>query len=74
MHSIFMKRNMTMDKKNYNCNHYKSCGGIYGLGFLGAAIYYISVAGSFWAGVLGVLKALVWPALLVYELFKFLGI
>jgi len=50
------------------------CGGaVYGLGFLGAAIYYISTATGFWMGVLGVLKALVWPAFVVYELLKFLG-
>jgi hypothetical protein len=36
-----------------------SCGAIYGLGFIGAAIYYISQATSFWMGVLGFLKAIV---------------
>jgi len=52
-----------------------ACGGaFYGLGFIGAAIYYISTSVGFWAGVLGVLKALVWPVFLVYELFKFLGL
>lgn len=50
-----------------------SGGGIYGLGFLGAAIYYISNATSFWMGVLGILKALVWPAFLVYELLRYLA-
>ena len=40
---------------------------------LGAAIYYISTATSFWQGVLGVLKALVWPAFLVYHVLKYLG-
>ncbi|MEK6927068.1 MAG: hypothetical protein AABX11_01410 [Nanoarchaeota archaeon] len=45
----------------------------YGLGFLGAAIYYISTATGFWAGVLGILKALVWPAFLVFEALKFLA-
>jgi len=48
-------------------------GGFYGLGFIGAAIYYISIANGFWVGVLGVLKALVWPAFLVFELLKFVG-
>ena len=43
---------------------------IYGLGFIGAAIYYISTATSFGLGVLGFLKALVWPAFLVYEALK----
>ena len=67
------------DMKNNNCEckhkhwHGSGCGGIYGLGFLGAAIYYISTATGFWMGVLGVLKALVWPAFLVFELLKFLG-
>lgn len=45
---------------------------IYGIGFIGAVIYYISSASDFWMGVLGVLKALVWPGFLVYELLKFL--
>ncbi|HJX06211.1 MAG TPA: hypothetical protein VJ461_05860 [Candidatus Nanoarchaeia archaeon] len=46
------------------------CGGgaVYGLGFIGAAIYYISTATGFWMGVLGFLKAIVWPAFLVYQL------
>lgn len=47
-------------------------GAIYGLGVIGAAIYYISTATTFWIGVLGILKAIVWPAFLVYELLKYL--
>lgn len=47
-------------------------GAVYGLGFIGAAVYYISLATSFWMGVLGFLKALIWPALLVYELLKYI--
>ena len=46
---------------------------VYGLGFIGAAIYYISVATGFWVGVLGFLKAIVWPVFLVYDALKFLG-
>ncbi|MCK5027598.1 MAG: hypothetical protein KAS07_04210 [Candidatus Pacebacteria bacterium] len=49
-------------------------GAIYGLGFVGAAVYYISTAVGFWAGVVGLLKAVLWPAFLVYELLKFLGV
>jgi hypothetical protein len=51
-----------------------SGGSIYGLGFIGAAVYYISTAAGFWMGVLGFLKAIVWPAFLVYEAFKHFGI
>ena len=54
-----------------NMNH--GGGAVYGLGFLGALVYYISTAIGFWGGVLGFLKAIVWPAFLVYELLKYLG-
>ena len=47
-------------------------GSVYGLAFIGAVIYYLQNAHSFWIGVLGVLKALVWPAMLVYKLLEFL--
>ncbi|MFH1171860.1 MAG: hypothetical protein V1778_04985 [bacterium] len=42
-------------------------GAVYGLGLIGAAVYYIGHASSLGMGVLGFLKALVWPALLVYH-------
>jgi hypothetical protein len=44
-----------------------SSGAVYGLGFVGAAVYFIGHATSFWVGVLGVLKAIVWPAFVVYK-------
>ena len=47
---------------------------VYGLGMIGAAVFFISKAATFWVGVLGVLKALVWPAFLVYEAFKHLSV
>jgi hypothetical protein len=50
-----------------------SSNAVYGLGLIGAAIYFISTATSFWIGVLGFLKAIVWPVFLVYEAFKHLG-
>jgi hypothetical protein len=46
---------------------------VYGLGLIGALVYYIQQADGFWSGVLGILKALVWPAFLVYHLLKFVG-
>ena len=48
-------------------------GSIYAFGLIGAVIYYISTATDFWMGLLGFLKALVWPAFLVYELLSSLG-
>ena len=61
----------TMKEK---CNHHERGGSaFYGLGFIGAAIWFISQATGFWMGVLGFLKACVWPAFLVYEAFKHLA-
>ncbi len=73
-----MKKKTTKksSKKDMCCNmNFSSCkeGGTYCVGFIGALIYYISTATGFWVGVLGVLKAIVWPAFLVFELLKFLG-
>lgn len=47
-------------------------GAVYGLGLIGAIIYYVQTATSFTDGLIGILKALVWPAFLVYELFNLL--
>jgi hypothetical protein len=46
---------------------------VYGLGLIGSAVYLIAHATSFWTGVLGFLKAIVWPAILAYEAFKHLA-
>ena len=45
---------------------------VYGLGLIGAWVYYLSHAGTFWLGVLGFFKGIVWPAMLIYELVKYL--
>jgi hypothetical protein len=45
---------------------------IYGLAVIGAAVYFIQHAVGLWAGVLGILKAFVWPAILMYHLMAYL--
>lgn len=62
-----------MAKKEYVRCKSKCGGAVYGLGFIGSLIYFLSTATGFWVGVLGILKALVWPAYIVYGLLKFLG-
>jgi len=47
-------------------------GGLYGLCMIGAAVYYIRHAATFGAGVLGIIKAIFWPAVLMYTLFEYL--
>ena len=44
------------------------CGGFYFLGMIGSAVYYIQQSSTFGQGVVGILKAIVWPAFLVYKL------
>lgn len=46
-------------------------GGIYGLAFVGAFVYYVQRADTLWVGIVGFLKALVWPAFLIYKLLEF---
>ena len=49
-------------------------GGVYCVGAIGAVIYFISNATGFWNGVLGVLKAMVWPAFVVHGLLGLFGL
>jgi hypothetical protein len=59
-------------RKDVQCG--ASGGAVYGLGLIGAAVYFISQATTLWLGILGFLKAIVWPAFLVYEACKSLGV
>ena len=69
-----------MSEEN-NCNtkasegrktiHHNVGNAVYGLGFIGAAIYFIQHATTFWYGVLGFLKAIIWPVFVVYKLLEF---
>lgn len=61
--------NINKMKNEMQCG--ASGGAFYGIGLIGAAVYFISNAVGFWMGVLGFLKALVWPAFFVYEAFKY---
>jgi hypothetical protein len=46
---------------------------VYGMGFIGAVVYYIAHATSFWTGLLGVIKAIFWPAFLIWGAFREFG-
>lgn len=53
--------------KKYHGGGAAGGGAVYGMGFIGAIIYFIQHADTFWIGVLGILKAIVWPAILIYK-------
>jgi len=46
---------------------------VYGMGLIGAWFYYLTHAATFWMGIVGILKGIFWPAFLVYEALKYLG-
>jgi len=61
-------------KKSRGMNYNGISGGIYGMAFLGALIYYLQHATSFWSVVLGIFKAIFWPAVLMYKVLELLKI
>ena len=76
-----MKVSMAKDKeenkeerKRWRRMHNGGAGAVYGLGFLGAVVYFLQYATTFWMIVLGILKAIIWPALVVYKLLELLKI
>jgi len=48
-------------------------GAAYFMAFIGAAVYYIQGTTTAGAGFLGFLKAIVWPAMLIFDLLKYLN-
>jgi hypothetical protein len=65
---------ITKDHHNWRHSHHgHGSDGLYGLAFIGAAVYYIHHAATFGAGVIGFLKALVWPAFLIYKVMEYLN-
>jgi hypothetical protein len=66
--------NMDCREKKGIRKHTSSGGAVWFLGFIGAAYYYLQGAATFGAAVVGLLKAIVWPAFLAYHSLKFLNI
>lgn len=56
-------------KQKFNPSYQSNTGGfIWFLGFIGAFIYYVEQVDNFGAGIVAFLKAIVWPAFIVYKL------
>jgi hypothetical protein len=67
-----MENQNIKEKIKRNCRNRNSSNGscMYFMGIIGAATYFISSSVGFWAGAFGILKALVWPAILVFKFFE----
>lgn len=46
---------------------------VYGIGLIGAAVWYWQQADGFFPHIVGLLKAVVWPAFVVYDLLAHLA-
>jgi hypothetical protein len=71
---IFRKGSDMGDRDGRHWNSRGGSGGLlYFLGLIGAAVFYIQQANDFWGGVVGFLKAIVWPAFVIYDALKFMA-
>jgi hypothetical protein len=63
--------------KGWRKMHYHGAGAgggaVYGLGLIGAIVYYFQHASTGMDYVYGFLKAIVWPAFLIHKIFSLLG-
>lgn len=64
--------------KKHHCHHghnkgHGDSGAIYGLGMIGALFYFLGNATSFGMVMLGIGKAIFWPAILMFKLLTYLG-
>ena len=59
---------MCCGEKKWHHHMHSKGGAVYGLGFIGALVFYLQSATSFGIVILGILKAIVWPAMLVFKL------
>lgn len=48
-------------------------GALYSLGIFGAWVWFFQQADSFWQYVLAIIQGLLWPAWMVYDVFKALA-
>jgi hypothetical protein len=59
------------------CNHHhkgSQSEALYCLGVIGAIYYFVSQAVGFWPVVLGIIKAFIWPAFVIFKLLGLLKI
>ena len=66
---------MKMDWNNCSCKSMGSCSNAtYGLGLIGAAIYFWTTSPMLMDKFIGLLKAIVWPAYVAFHALKFFGV
>lgn len=76
-----IKKDISEEKKECCCKGHHhgmgchgACGGVYFMGIIAAAVYFISQTSGFWNVVLAILKAIVWPVFVIHALMGFIGV
>lgn len=59
---------------NFVDNSKGPAGGLWFMGFLGAAVHFVGNVDGFWNIILALLKSAVWPAFLINKVFELLKI
>jgi hypothetical protein len=67
-----MKDDMKWKEMHMHHGMHGGSGAIYGLGVVGALVYYLQHAPTFQLALIGIGKAIAWPAFLVYKLIEVL--
>lgn len=65
-----MKQWCSNKKHSSSTSQHGTSGALYFVGFIGAVVYWMQVAVGFGAVVTGFLKAIVWPAYVVFKLLE----
>ena len=65
---------MTKEKEDKTMKNHAGSGAIYGLGVIGALLYFIQHATSFLDGIVGVIQAVFWPAVVLYKVLEMLNL
>jgi hypothetical protein len=65
---------MTKNEKTVRVmNDHGPSGFIFFVAFIGATVYFVQQSSGFWGFILAILKAIVWPAFVVFHALHLLG-
>lgn len=65
---------MTKNEKTVRVmNDHGPSGFIFFVAFIGAAVYFVQQSAGFWGFILAILKAMVWPAFVMFHVLHLLG-
>lgn len=64
--------NKIIKKKGGEMKNNAGSGAIYGIGMLGALVYFLQHSATFMDGLIGIFKAIFWPGVILYKVLELL--